>query len=292
MPYPPARVSDSVDVLHGVPVRDPYRWLEDSERDETIAWVAAQNALTASFIAGPVRDALVSELTSLYDFARTSVPIERNGRIFFTRNAGLQNQPVLYVQEGISGTPRVLLDPNAIGADGTVALTALEPTEDGRFVAYALSRGGSDVQEIYVRDVESSTDLPDRLDWAKFTTISWLKDGSGFYYTRFPQPGTVPEGDEHYFCAVYFHRLGDPQPADRRVFDRPDRREVVFDARVAADDGCLVITAFEGSSDKSEVHLLYLTAPDRTPLPALLRLRRCLHLHRLGGRPAVLPQRP
>ena len=267
MPYPPARVSNSVDVLHGVPVRDPYRWLEDSETDETIAWVAAQNALTASSIAGPVRDALVSELTSLYDFARTSVPIERNGRIFFTRNAGLQNQPVLYVQEGISGTPRVLLDPNAIGADGTVALTALEPTEDGRFVAYALSRGGSDVQEIYVRDVESSTDLPDRLDWAKFTTISWLKDGSGFYYTRFPQPGTVPDGDEHYFCAVYFHRLGEPQPADRRVFDRPDRREVVFDARVAADDSCLVITAFEGSSDKSEVHLLYLTAPDRTPLP-------------------------
>ena len=267
MPYPPARVSDSVDVLHGVPVRDPYRWLEDSESDETIAWVAAQNALTASDIAGPARDALVSELTSLYDFARTSVPIERNGRIFFTRNAGLQNQPVLYVQEGISGTPRVLLDPNAIGADGTVALTALEPTEDGRFVAYALSRGGSDVQEIYVRDVESSTDLPDRLDWAKFTTISWLKDGSGFYYTRFPQPGTVPDGDEHYFCAVYFHRLGQPPSADRRVFDRPDRREVVFDARVAADDTCLVITAFEGSSDKSEVHLLYLTPPDRTPLP-------------------------
>jgi prolyl oligopeptidase len=267
MPYPPARVSDSVDVLHGVPVRDPYRWLEDSESDETIAWVAAQNALTASFIAGPVRDALVSELTSLYDFERTSVPIERNGRVFFTRNTGLQNQPVLYVQEGVSGTPRVLLDPNAIGADGTVALTALEPTEDSRFVAYALSRGGSDVQEIYVRDVERSTDLPDRLDWAKFTTISWLKDGSGFYYTRFPQPGTVPDGDEHYFCAVYFHRLGEPQPADRRIFDRPDRREVVFDARVAADDGCLVITAFEGSSDKSEVHLLYLTAPDRTPLP-------------------------
>ena len=148
-----------------------------------------------------------------------------------------------------------------------MALTALEPTEDGRFVAYALSRGGSDVQEIYVRDVESSTDLPDRLDWAKFTTISWLKDGSGFYYTRFPQPGTVPDGDEHYFCAVYFHRLGEPQPADRLVFDRPDRREVVFDARVAADDRWLVITAFEGSSDKSEVHLLYLTAPDRTPLP-------------------------
>jgi prolyl oligopeptidase len=250
-----------------VPVRDSYRWLEDSESDETIAWVAAQNALTASFIAGPVRDALVSELTSLYAFERTSVPIERNGRVFFTRNTGLQNQPVLYVQEGVSGTPRVLLDPNAIGADGTVALTALEPTEDSRFVAYALSRGGSDVQEIYVRDVERSTDLPDRLDWAKFTTISWLKDGSGFYYTRFPQPGTVPDGDEHYFCAVYFHRLGEPQPADRRVFDRPDRREVVFDARVAADDGCLVITAFEGSSDKSEVHLLYLTAPDRTPLP-------------------------
>jgi len=267
MPNPPARVSDSVDVLHGVPVRDPYRWLEDSESDETIAWVAAQNALTASFIAGPVRDALVSELTSLYAFERTSVPIERNGRVFFTRNTGLQNQPVLYVQEGVSGTPRVLLDPNAIGADGTVALTALEPTEDSRFVAYALSRGGSDVQEIYVRDVERSTDLPDRLDWAKFTTISWLKDGSGFYYTRFPQPGTVPDGDEHYFCAVYFHRLGEPQPADRRVFDRPDCREVVFDARVAADDGCLVITAFEGSSDKSEVHLLYLTAPDRTPLP-------------------------
>jgi prolyl oligopeptidase len=267
MPYPPARLSGVVDIHHGSAVHDPYRWLEDPDSTETEAWVAAQNALTASFVAGPVRDGLVAELTALHDFARTSVPVERGGRIFFTRNSGLQNQPVLYVQEGLAGAPRVLLDPNAISPDGTVALTALEPSDDGRLVAYALSRSGSDLQEIFVRDVETSADLGDRIDWAKFTTISWLKGGSGFYYTRFPQPGTVPPGDEQYFCSVHFHALGKAQSADRRIYHRPDRREVVFDVRVAGDDRSVVITAFEGSSDKSEVYLLDRSAPDAEPVP-------------------------
>jgi prolyl oligopeptidase len=265
MAYPPARIADVFDVHHGVAVRDPYRWLEDPDSAETMAWVAAENALTASVVEGAARRAIVAELTGLHDFPRTSVPVERAGRVFFTRNAGLQNQPVLHVHDGLDSAPRVLFDPNIISADGTVALTALEPTDDGRLVAYALSRSGSDVQEIFVRDVATSADLADRIDWAKFTTISWLKDARGFYYTRFPQPGTVPPGDEHYFCAVYFHELGRPQSTDTLIFDNPDRREVVFDVHVAGDDRWVVITAFEGASDKSEVYLFDRAAPTARP---------------------------
>jgi prolyl oligopeptidase len=255
-PFPSARRADVADTYHGVVVHDPYRWLEDPSSAETLTWVDAQNALTAASVAGPTRDRLVAELTSLYDFPRTSVPIERGGRFFFTRNSGLQNQGVLYVQDGIDGEPRVLLDPNRLSPDGTTALTALVPSEDGRLVAYAVSKGGSDLQVIHIRDVDASEDRRDRLDWAKFTTISWLSDGSGFYYTRFPEAGAVAEGDENYFCAVCFHRVGDPQAIDRLVFDMPDRKEVVFDVEVAHGDRWVVITAFEGSSEKSETHVI------------------------------------
>ena len=253
--YPPARKSDTADDYFGVRVADPYRWLEDPESQETIAWVEAQNALTRSHLDGPERAALLERLTQLYDFPRTSVPVKRAGRYFYTHNTGLQDQPVLYTQD--SGGPRiVLIDPNVMSAAGPVALTALAVNESGTLAAYGLSQSGSDRQEIFVREVETGADRPDRLQWVKFASLAWVRDGSGFYYTRFPQPGTVPAGDENYFNSVWYHRLGDPQRADRLVFDKPAERETVFGVEVSDDDRWAVITAFQGSSDRSEVYLL------------------------------------
>jgi prolyl oligopeptidase len=259
--YPASPKTDVVDIHHGVRVEDPYRWLEDPDSPETAAWVDGQNALTRSLLDGPVRDGLVARLTALYDYPRTGVPVKRGGRYFFMYNSGLQDQPVFYVQDGLDGVPRVLIDPNVIVAvnglaAGPVALTAVEVNETGTMVAYALSTSGSDRQDVFIRDVASGADSADHLRWAKFVAIAWEKDGRGFYYTRFPTPGTVPAGDEHYFNSVYYHRLGDPQERDALVFEKPGERETVFGVQISHDDRWVVITAFQGSSDKSEIYLL------------------------------------
>lgn len=265
--YPAAPPANVVDVYHGISVADPYRWLEDPDNPETIAWVQAQNALTHSVLAGPAREELVARLGMLYDFPRSGVPFKRGNRYFYTRNSGLQKQPVLYVREGADGEPRVLLDPNRLDPDGTIALTAAAVNDAGTLMAYGLSAGGSDMQELSVRDVDTGADLPDRIQWVKFASIAWVHDSSGFYYTRFPAPGTVPPGDENYFNQVYYHRLGDPQGRDILILDAPGRRETVFGVDVSDDDRWTVITAFKGSSDKSEVFLLDRQAPHASPAP-------------------------
>jgi len=279
-PYPAARRSNVADDYHGVRVEDPYRWLEDADDPETIAWVEAQNALTRSQLDGPIRDALVERLTRLYDFPRTGVPFRRGHHYFYTHNSGLQDQPIFYVQHGRDGQRRALIDPNVMSAGhglreptgtgeskGPVALTAIEVSGDGTLVAYGLSASGSDRQDIFIREVGSGLDRPDRLQWVKFASIAWVRDGSGFFYTRFPEPGAVPDGDEHYFNKVCYHRVGDPQDGDVLVFEKPDERETVFGVDVTDDDRWVVITAFQGSSDRSEVYLIDRHAPGSRPFP-------------------------
>ncbi len=254
--YPQARRSDLVEILHGVPVADPYRWLEDDASPETRAWVAAQNALTRSVLDGPARDALVQELTGLFNYARTTTLLRRGDRYFFTHNPGLLNQPRLYVQERGAGPERVLLDPNLLSEDGTTALTAFEPSPDGALVAYALSEHGSDRQVIRVREVVAGTDRLDTLEHVKFASIAWTKDGAGFYYLRFPRPGEVSPGDEQYFGRIYFHRLGAPQAGDDLVFEAPARKDVLPTVHVTADGRWAVIVAQRGASDESEIYLV------------------------------------
>jgi len=265
--YPPARKADVVDDHHGVKVADPYRWLEAADDPETVAWVEAENALTRGYVDGPARDAIRARLETLYDYPRTSAPVARGVRYVFSHNDGLQDQPVLYVQDGLDGEPRALVDPNALDPEGTTALTALAVDEAGARIAYALSVSGSDRQEIRVRDVATGEDRPDRVRWAKFASISWLPDGSGFYYTRFPEPGTVPAVDENYYNKVCFHRLGDDQAADALVFERRDDREIVFQTAITGDGRQLVIAGFKGASDKSEIHVLDRTATGSAPRP-------------------------
>jgi prolyl oligopeptidase len=265
--YPHARKSDIVDAIHGVDVADPFRWLEEPEHPETVEWVDAQNTLTRRVLDRPIRKELVQRLTALLDYPRSGPMVARGGRYFVTHNTGLQDQPVLYVADRREGPWRVLLDPNRLSADGTVALTAYFPSEDGALVAYALSSHGSDRQEILIRDVASGADRQDRIRWAKFITLAWLPDSSGFYYTRFPEPGTVPEEDENYFCSVWFHALGQPQSADTKIFDAPNQRETVFEVDLSDDGRWLVITAQQGASDRSEVFVVDRSDSTTSPRP-------------------------
>jgi prolyl oligopeptidase len=264
--YPPAKQGAIVQDYGAVKVRDPYRWLENADDPDTVRWVEAENALTRSYVDGPRREAIKARITALLDFPRVSVPEKQGTRYFFTRNSGLQNQSVLYVRERLDGPERLLLDPNALSADGTVALVGTAPTQDGALLGYSLSRSGSDRQEIYVRDVATGKDLPDKV-LAKFTGIIWTPDKTGFYYTRFPQPGSVPAGDENYFAKAYFHRLGESQDKDTLVFESPDRKEVIWGASLTLDGRYLILSGNEGSSDKSEVWIADRTGDGK---PALL----------------------
>jgi len=252
--YPEARRLDLTETMHGVEVADPYRWLEEDASAETRAWVDAQNALTRRRLDGPRRDALAGQLRALYDYPRTLSLAGRRGRYFFTHNPGLLDQPILYVQQGLDGEPAVLIDPNTLSGDGTTALTAYFPSPDGSRVAYALSVHGSDRQEIGVRGVREEREVQEVLRFVKFASLAWTRDGSGFYYLRFPEPGTVPPEDEQYYGRIYFHRLGDAQADDSLVFAHPER-EVVPLVHVSSSGRWVVITAQRGASDDAEVHV-------------------------------------
>jgi len=255
MKYPETKRLPLVETLHGVPVPDPYRWLEDAASPETRAWVDAQNRLTRSELDGAARDAFVRRLTACYDYPRTTSLVRRGGREFFTHNPGLLNQPVLYVRTDADSEPRILIDPNLLSPDGTTALTAYFPSPDGALVAYALSAHGSDRQELRVRDVASGQDGPDRLAWVKFASVAWTKDATGLFYLRFPEPGTVPPADEQYFGRIYFHRLGAAQTADPLVFETPDQKDLVPLVDIPHSGRWVVVTVQRGASDDAEVYV-------------------------------------
>jgi prolyl oligopeptidase len=246
--YPSARVSDQKDVYFGTTVADPYRWMEDVDSPEVKHWVEAENTLTQSFLADvPQRAQIHSRLMELVNFERFSPPETEHGRYFYLRNSGLQNQSVLYWQQGAHGEPKVLLDPNTLRADGTIALQGTAVTDDGKLLAYLLAEAGSDLQKIHVKDVATGHDLPDVIDWVKFSGVSWLKDGSGFFYSSFGVPKTEAEKAEAlkaaaYFHKLYFHKLGTPQSADVVVFERPDDKEMTMGGGVSEDGHWLVLS--------------------------------------------------
>jgi prolyl oligopeptidase len=264
--YPPTKKEQIVDDFYGTQVADPYRWLENADAPEVIQWVEAQNALTRDRLDRPERRNLKARLTKLFDFPRYTVPFRRGKFYFYQKNTGLQNQSVLYVQEGLKGKPRVLLDPNTLSPDGTVALTDITASHNGKLMVYGLSSSGSDRQELSVRDVRTRKDLPDKILWVKFASVTWTHDNRSFYYTRFPQPGTVPPGDENYFCKIYLHRLGEDQSRDALIYQRPEDKEVIFGTDITNDDRYLMIGAFKGASDKSEWLVLDRKTQTITPL--------------------------
>ncbi|MFN2121774.1 MAG: prolyl oligopeptidase family serine peptidase, partial [Anaerolineales bacterium] len=247
--YPETARADTVDTLHGIQVPDPYRWLEEIDSDQTQAWIAEQNRLTFDYLSQiPARDRIATRIAELWNYEKYDPPFKRGGRYFFTRNDGLQNQSVLYWMESLEGEPRVLLDPNLLSADGTVALTNHAISDDGNLLAYGLSAAGSDWQEWRVREVDSGRDLDDHLEWVKFSEASWTPDNQGFYYSRYDEPeeGTEYKG-ANYYHKLYYHRIGTPQAADELVYERPDQKEWGFGGHVTEDGRYLLIYVWIGT---------------------------------------------
>jgi prolyl oligopeptidase len=266
--YPESPRGPVVETLHGVTVADPYRWLETSSSAETQAWIAAQNRLTFGFLEHiPERAAIRQRLRELWEFERYELPTERGGRYFYSYNPGLQNQSALFWLARLDGEPKLLLDPNALSAEGTVALKRVVPSEDGRLVAYGLSQAGSDWTEWRVRRVDDGTDLPDLLKWTKFSTVAWTKDGSGFYYSRYaePKPGASLE-ESNYYNKLYFHRLGQAQAEDQLVYERADRKKWFFGPTVTRDGRYLLIAVNEGTDPRNAVIYLDLAKPRARPV--------------------------
>jgi prolyl oligopeptidase len=251
--YPDSPRVSQVDDYHGVKVTDPYRWLEDLDSPQTRAWVEAQNQVTSAFLAAiPEREPLRERLRELWDYRRYGVPVRHGDRYFFTRNDGLQDQDVLYRVDTPDGEPRLLLDPNTLSPDGTVALTGWSVSEDGRLLAYGLSSGGSDWQEWRVREVETGRELPDHLKWVKFSAAAWTHDDLGFFYSRYDEPREGrPLEEANFYQKLYYHRLGAPQSADELIYQRPDSKEMGFIASVSEDGRYLLIHAWRGTETEN-----------------------------------------
>lgn len=262
--YPTTRTVDQTDDYHGVKVADPYRWLEDANSADTKDWVDAQNKLTQGYLSQiPGREAIKTRLTKLWNFERFSVPFKEGGRYFYSRNDGLQNQSVLYTMKTLADVPRMLLDPNKLAADGTVALAGLAVSPNGKYLAYSTAASGSDWNEIKVRDIESGKDVEDHIKWVKFSNTAWLHDGSGFFYSRYDEPKEATKlADVNYFQKLYFHKLGTPQSADTLVYDRPDHKDWGFSADVTQDGRYLIITASQGTENKNRVFYKDLSRKD------------------------------
>jgi len=267
---PVARKSDQLDDYHGVKVADPYRWLEDLDSAETRNWVEAENKLSFGYLASiSARDVLKDRLTKLWNYEKYGIPFREGHRYFYTRNSGLQNQAVLYTVTALDAQPQMVLDPNTLSADGTVAVSGLQVSPDGKLLAYSLSASGSDWQEWKVRDVETGKDLSDDLKWVKFSGVSWTRDGKGFFYSRYDEPkGDMLKGT-NYFQKVFYHKLGTPQSEDVLVYERPDQKDWLFSGTVTDDGNYLIIGIFQGTDVKSRVYYKDLKAKD-APVVKLL----------------------
>ena len=262
--YPPARKSDVVDDYHGTRVPDPYRWLEDSDSPETRAWIDGENQITESYLSQIAERATIRQrLTQLWNYPKYGAPFHKAGRFFFFKNDGLQNQAVLYKQVSLAADAEVLLDPNVLSQDGTVALSTLAVSEDGRLLAYGTSASGSDWEEFRVRDIATARDRSDHLRWIKFSGASWTHDGRGFFYSRYPEAADKALTSVNRFQKVYYHRLGSDQTQDVLVYERPDQPDWGFSAAVTDDGRYLVMNVWLGTDRRNRVYYLDLRSATR-----------------------------
>jgi len=266
--YPRTHRVEQTDVYHGVEVQDPYRWLEQDVREspEVRAWVEAENKVTFRYLSSiAARPAIERRLTELWNYERYSAPSKDGGRYFFTRNDGLQDQPVLYVQDTLDQTPRVLLDPNTWSDDGTVALSGTAVSDDGRYMAYGVADAGSDWTTWRIKEIDSGKVLDDEIRWIKFNGVAWGPGDHGFFYSRYPKPAKGTKYQSASFDQkVYYHRIGTPQSEDVLVYERPDLPELNLGSKVTDDDRFLLITASKGTSG-SAVLFRDLTEPYEMP---------------------------
>ncbi len=267
-PYPAAERGDVVDDYFGVAVADPYRWLEDDTSEATAAWVAAENAVTQDYLAQiPFRGAIRERLTELWNYAKESAPAKHGDWWYYSYNDGLQNQSVLYRTKRPGEPGEVFLDPNALSEDGTVALSAVSFSKDGRYFAYAASASGSDWVEIRVLDTETLAPTGDRIEWVKFSGAVWAPDSKGFYYSAYDAPKGSALSEQNRFQKVYYHALGTPQSADRLIYEDRQHPLRYFHAWPSDDGRWLFVVASEGTSGTEVLYKKVADAKFRILLP-------------------------
>jgi len=269
--YPKPTKGSQVDNYHGTKVADPYRWMEDGDSADTKTWIEAQNKLTNSYLATiPEREKIKSRLTELWNYERFSAPSKIGSKYIYSKNDGLQNQSVLYIADSINDPGRVFFDPNKLSADGTAALSGSSFTDDGKLWAYGVALAGSDRTEWKIMEVNTGKYLTDSLKPNRQGGVSWLKDNSGFYYSRFPdaQAGGELKGN-NYNQKLYFHQLGTPQSEDYVVYERPDNKEFFVGGGVTEDGKWLIIYVGKGTSPKNMIYVKNLTM-EKAPIMPLV----------------------
>ncbi|MEO1561148.1 MAG: prolyl oligopeptidase family serine peptidase, partial [Cyanobacteria bacterium J06632_19] len=254
---------EQVDNYHGTEVVDYYRWLENPDSKDTIAWVEAQNKVTFNYLEQiPARDEIKKRLTKLWDYEKYGVPFQEGSRYFYFKNDGLQNQSVLYTLKNLDDEPEILLNPNKLSEDGTVALSGISISDNGQYLAYGISIAGSDWQEWKVRNIETGEDLEDNLKWIKFSGASWTNDSKGFFYSRYDEPNENTKlEDLNYYQKLYYHQLGTAQSQDTLIYERSDEKEWGFNGNVTEDGHYLIISVWLGTDSKNLVFYQDLTNP-------------------------------
>ncbi|MBX3120086.1 MAG: S9 family peptidase [Fimbriimonadaceae bacterium] len=253
--YPETRRTDFKETLHGVEVADPYRWMEDMNSPEVAAWVAAQNKVTSQYLSDiPARDAIRKRYEKLFNFERYESASKVGDKYIWSKNDGLQNQSVLYWAKSLGAKAKVLLDPNKLSKDGTVALSGTAISDDGKWLAYSVSKGGSDWQEWHVRNIDTGKDLKDVISWSKFSGAAFDKDGKGFYYSAYDAPKAGQAlAEQNYYQKIYYHKLGTAQSKDVLVYERKDQKEWGFGGEVTDDGKYLVLSVWKGTDRENQI---------------------------------------
>jgi prolyl oligopeptidase len=251
---PSTRIDPIVETIHGQKVEDPYRWLENAQSEETKLWVEKQNDYTRSILDSlPGRKEIKSRLEQLLSIGQIGTPQIYRGRLFYTKREGQENQPVIYLREGINGREKVLVDPNVLSREGLVSLDWWFPSDDGTLLAYGLSQNGSEQSTLYVMNTLTGEKLPDVITRTRYTTLAWKKDKSGFYYTRYPAHGTVPAGEEDYHQHLFYHRLGADPDSDPKIFGEGREMTEMYAVSLSPDNRYLLLTISKGW-DKTDVY--------------------------------------
>lgn len=261
--YPMTKIDDVVDTLHGVPVHDPYRWLEDTDDPAVQKWTDEENALTRSLLDSlPAREKIKSRLAELWSYTETSTPGLYGDRYFFTRKEGLQDHAVIFYKDGLDEEPTVVIDPNKFEGDKTAAVNFWKPSPQGEYVAYGVSEAGTEVASIYVREVATGQDLPLKIPRARYSSIIWEKDASGFFYTRLPNRGDVPPGDENYYRRVYHHNLGDDVASDPVIWRDDEVKENSPGLSRSEDFNYMFLMLWKSSTEENALYYMDLKTRD------------------------------
>ncbi len=271
--YPAARRADVADEYFGVKVSDPYRWMEEADSREIADWVSAQNKLAFGYLERlPLREHFKRRITELWNYPKVNVPIVENGHLFYRRNAGLQLQSPVYMRKGLRGAPTQVIDPNALSPDGALSLANFRASPDARYVAYTLAEGGADWQTVRVREIGTGRDLPEALNWMRFSWLSWTKDSRGFFYSRYPEPpqGRVLEAQLSGH-ALYYHRLGTSQSADRLIYTRRDVPTAFVIGWVTESGRYLIVESSMAAGPKNRLYFADLKDPRHPRINAPIR---------------------